>query len=169
MSANRKKRPSASDVLRQEMQQPLAIPARPATPAATAPAAPVEPQPKSPQPNPTPLNINTMNQPTDNTAANEAKLKQQIEDLQSKLKAQTDSAQQLQAKTETLSKELKDAKKVALDLASQDKTPAKSAGKSAAIVKANPDATRASLTTRPVQSSAETAIRRANTDIGWLD
>jgi hypothetical protein len=169
MSANRKKRPSASDVLRQEMQQPLAIPAQPATPAATAPAAPVEPQPKSPQPNPTPLNLITMNQPTDNTAANEAKLKQQIEDLQSKLKAQTDSAQQLQAKTETLSKELKDAKKVALDLASQDKAPAKSAGKSAAIVKTNPDATRASLTTRPVQSSAETAIRRANTDIGWLD
>lgn len=165
MSANRKKRPSASDVLRQEMQQPLAIPT---APAANPPAAPVELQPNSPQPI-TPLNITTMNQPTDNTAANEAKLKQQIEDLQSKLKAQTDSANQLQAKTETLSKELKDAKKVALDLASQDKAPAKTAGKSAAIVKTDPDATRASLTTRPVQSSAETAIRRANTDIGWLD
>jgi predicted RNase H-like nuclease (RuvC/YqgF family) len=167
--AARRKRPSASDVLRQEMQQPLVIPDKTADPVENAWAASAEKPTNNSQLSSPPINSTKMNQPTDNTAANEAKLKQQIEDLQSKLKAQTDSAEQLQAKTETLSKELKDAKKVALDLASQDKAPAKSNAKSAAIVKTNPDATRASLTARPVQTSEETAIRRANTDIGWLD
>ncbi len=166
----RKKRPSASDVLRQEMQQPLVLPVA-ANSAAAAELAPDS----SPQPNSTPPNITTMNAPNSDDAAAklkaaqeaEAKLKQQVADLQSKLQAQTQSAEQLQAKTETLTKELKDAKKIALELSTPTKAPAKSAAKSTAIVKK--DSTYSSLTARPTQSREETALRRANTDIGWLD
>jgi hypothetical protein len=163
----RKKRSSASDVLRQEMQQPLVLPNR-----ETAAA----PNPPHNSPQSTPSNTTNMNAPNSDDAAaaaklkaaqeNEAKLKQQVEDLQSKLQAQTASAQQQE---ETLKKELKDAKKMALDLASPAKSTPKSTTKSAAIVKAGSTATNASLTARPTQSREETAIRRANTDIGWLD
>jgi septal ring factor EnvC (AmiA/AmiB activator) len=141
-----KKRPSASDVLRQEMQQPLVIPAAPTAN-------------NVPQPIPTPPTPTTMNQPTNDAAANEAKLKQQIEDLQSKLQAQT-------TKTDGLTKELKEAKDTVVKLAAQgSKAPAKST----AIAKTDATASRSTLTARPVQTSEETAIRRANTDIGWLD
>jgi hypothetical protein len=142
----RKKRPSASDVLRQEMQQPLVIPARNPTP----------------EPNPTPsTNINMT--PTHDDAAtaaqlkkaqeSEAKLQQQIEDLNSKLKAQAT--------------DLKEAKDMVVKLAEQGQAPAKS--KSAALVKKDTSRSNASITARPTESREETARRRANTDIGWLD
>jgi hypothetical protein len=142
----RKKRPSASDVLRQEMQQPLVIPAR--NPA--------------PEPNPTPTKINNMNPNNDDAATvaqlkkvqdSEAKLQQQIEDLNSKLKAQAT--------------DLKDAKETIVKLAEQGQAPAK--GKSAALVKKDTSRSNASITARPTESREETARRRANTDIGWLD
>jgi chromosome segregation ATPase len=153
----RKKKPSASDVLRQEMQQPLVIPAREVS------AVDRTERNNSPT-NSTPTTTN-MSQPNNDAAANEAKLKQQIEDLQSKLKEQTSSSEKLQSKTESLTKELKDAKETVVKLAAQGKAPAKST----AIAKVDPAANRSMLTARPVQSSEETAIRRANTDIGWLD
>ena len=145
MSTNRKK-PSAADVLRQEMQQPLV----PQTPTST------------PQANPTPLNITNMSTPTDDAklkaaAEAEAKLKQQVAALQAQLAEQS-------AKNDGLSKDLKEAKDVALKLA----TPAKTTAKSTAITKAA-SPSYSSLTARPTQSSEETARRRANTDIGWLD
>ena len=141
----RKKRPSASDVLRQEMQQPLVIPARN----------------PNPEPNPTPTTIINMTPPTNDDAAklkqaqeSEAKLQQQIEDLNSKLKAQAN--------------DLKEAKDMVVKLAEQGQAPAK--GKSAtAIVKKDTSRSNASITARPTESREETARRRANTDIGWLD
>jgi hypothetical protein len=154
----RKKRSSAADVLRQELQQPLVIPER----------LPVvdSKQNNSPesQPTPTPTTTKTnMNAPTNDDAAtlaklktiqeNEAKLKQQIEDLQSK--------------ANLAQKELKDAKEMIVKLAEQGQTPAK--GKSAAIVKKDTARSNASITARPTESHEETARRRANTDIGWLD
>jgi hypothetical protein len=142
----RKKRPSASDVLRQEMQQPLVIPERH----------------HNNDLNPTPTTT-TMNAPTNDDAAtlaklktaqeNEAKLKQQIEDLQSK----ANSAQ----------KELKDAKDTIVKLVEQGQAPAK--GKATAIVKKDTARSTTSITARPTESHEETARRRANTDIGWLD
>jgi TolA-binding protein len=163
----RKKKPSASDVLRQEMQQPLVLPDRAASPLENRAASPVDNRAhNSSPPNPTPTNITNMNQPNSNdAAANEAQLKQQIEDLQSKLKAQTSESQKLQTKAESLTKELKDAKETVVKLAAQGKAPAKST----AIAKVDSAAARSSITARPVQTSEETAIRRANTDIGWLD
>ncbi len=112
MSA-RKKRTSASDVLRQEMQQPLVIPAK------ATPLPPEQPS-NSPQPTPTPtpLTATNMNAPnSDDSAAaaklkaaqeSEAKMKQEIEDLQSKLKAQK--------------KELDDAKKNSIRLGNSEQT-----------------------------------------------
>lgn len=141
----RKKKLSASDVLRQEMQQPqepLVLPDRE----------------NSPQPNnSTPTN---MTQPNNDSSAttDEAKLKKQIEELQSKLEAQSASSQKMQEKAENLTKELKDASETIVKLAAQSKTPAKNLLK-----------TDISPGARPIQSSEETAIRRANTDIGWLD
>ena len=77
----------------------------------------------------------------------EAKLQQQIEDLNSKLKAQADTI---------------------VKLAEQAQAPAK--GKSsAALVKKDTSRSNASITARPTESREETARRRANTDIGWLD
>ncbi len=153
----RKKKPSASDVLRQEMQQPLVIPAR----AASA----VDRTERNNSPTNSIPTTTNMSQPNHDAAANEAKLKQQIEDLQSKLKEQTSSSEKLQSKTESLTKELKDAKETVVKLAAQGKAPAKST----AIAKVDSAAARSSITARPVQTSEETAIRRANTDIGWLD
>ena len=103
-----------------------------------------------------------MSTPTDDAklkaaAEAEAKLKQQVAALQAQLAEQS-------AKNDGLSKDLKEAKDVALKLA----TPAKTAAKSTAITKATPSSY-SSLTARPTQSSEETARRRANTDIGWLD
>lgn len=152
----RKKRSSAADVLRQELQQPLVIPER-------LPVADSE-QNNSPESKPTPTPTTTnMNAPTNDDAAtlaklktiqeNEAKLKQQIEDLQSK--------------ANLAQKELKDAKEMIVKLAEQGQAPAK--GKSAAIVKKDTARSNASITARPTESHEETARRRANTDIGWLD
>ena len=142
----RKKRPSASDVLRQEMQQPLVIPARNPTP----------------EPNPTPTKIDNMTTNNDDAVTvaqlkkvqeSEAKLQQQLEDLNSKLKAQAT--------------DLKDAKETIVKLAEQGQAPAK--GKSAALVKKDTSRSNASITARPTESREETARRRSNTDIGWLD
>jgi polyphosphate kinase 2 (PPK2 family) len=143
----RKKRSSAADVLRQEMQQPLVIPERN----------------NSQDPSPTTPTI-TMNAPTNNDDAatlaklktaqeSEAKLKQQIEDLQSK--------------ANLAQKELKEAKETIVKLAEQGQAPAK--GKTTAIVKKDTSRSNASITARPTESREETARRRANTDIGWLD
>jgi molecular chaperone GrpE (heat shock protein) len=138
----RKKKLSASDVLRQEMQQPQ---------------QPLPERANSPQPNSTPTN---MTQPNSDSSAttDEAKLKKQIEELQSKLEAQSASSQKMQEKAENLTKELKDASETIVKLAAQSKAPAKNFAK-----------TDISPSARPVQSSEETALRRANTDIGWLD
>jgi hypothetical protein len=136
----RKKRPSASDVLRQEMQQPLVIPARN----------------PNPEPNPTPTTIINMTPTHDDAATaaqlkkaqeSEAKLQQQIEDLNSKLKAQADTI---------------------VKLAEQAQAPAKTKS-TTAIVKKDTSRSNASITARPTESREETARRRANTDIGWLD
>jgi uncharacterized protein YlxW (UPF0749 family) len=143
----RKKRSSAADVLRQEMQQPLVIPERN----------------NSKDPSPTTPTTN-MNAPTNNDDAatlaklktaqeSEAKLKQQIEDLQSK--------------ANLAQKELKEAKETIVKLAEQGQAPAK--GKTTAIVKKDTTRSNASITARPTESREETARRRANTDIGWLD
>jgi uncharacterized protein YlxW (UPF0749 family) len=143
----RKKRPSAADVLRQEMQQPLVIPQRNNS---------QDPSPTTP--------TTTMNAPTNNDDAatlaklktaqeSEAKLKQQIEDLQSK--------------ANLAQKELKEAKETIVKLAEQGQAPAK--GKTTAIVKKDTSRSNASITARPTESREETARRRANTDIGWLD
>jgi polyphosphate kinase 2 (PPK2 family) len=143
----RKKRSSAADVLRQEMQQPLVIPARNNS---------QDPSPTTP--------TTTMNAPTNNDDAatlaklktaqeSEAKLKQQIEDLQSK--------------ANLAQKELKEAKETIVKLAEQGQAPGK--GKTTAIVKKDTSRSNASITARPTESREETARRRANTDIGWLD
>jgi hypothetical protein len=154
----KKRRPSASDVLRQEMQQPLVIPEKPAL-NGNRPDSP-ELQPTSSTSTTTTTN---MNPPTNNDDAatvaqlkkaqeSEAKLQKQIDDLQSKLQAQTT--------------DLKEAKDTIVKLAEQGKAPAK--GKSStAIVKKG--ASNSSLTARPTQSHEETIRRRNNTDIGWLD
>ena len=136
----RKKPSSAADALRQELQQPLVIP------------------------NPTPNNLTAMTPPTNDSAANEAKLQKQIADLQAQLEAQATSSKQLQTKADGLTKELKDAKETVVKLAGQGKAPAKSTA-----IATTDSTTRASLTSRPTLSREETAIRRANTDIGWLD
>jgi hypothetical protein len=127
----RKKRSSASDVLRQEMQQPLIIPDRSAAPTAT---------PKPPQPTPTPTPTTDMTPPNNDDATTIAQLK---------------AAQE------------KEAKQQQQQLVEQGQAPAKN--KSAAIVKKDTSRSNASITARPTESREETARRRANTDIGWLD
>jgi hypothetical protein len=142
----RKKRPSASDVLRQEMQQPLVIP----------------PRDDSTAPNPIPTPITTdMNPPTNDDSAAIAQLKAEWE-KESKLQQQ---------KLEAMTKQYEEAKNTSLELAKQGQAAAKgktpAATTATAIVKKDP--VYASLTARPTQSREETARRRANTDIGWLD
>jgi hypothetical protein len=140
MAIPRKKQQSASDVLRQEMQQPLVIPER-----ATAPTS--EPTPAAPTPTPTPT--------TDMTQANDDAAQKAAH-----------AAKEQQQKLEEVMKELKVAQETILKLSAQGQAQAK--GKSTAITKA-PAARGSGLTARPTQSSEETARRRANTDIGWLD
>ncbi len=144
MSVN-KKRTSASDVLRQEMQQPLVIPERNHSPA---------PSP-NPIPQPTLTTTTNMNPPTNDDAATIAQLKA----------AQEKEAKLQQQKFDAQTKELNEAKAMIVKLAEQGQAPAK--GKSTAIVKK--DISHASLTARPTQSREETLRRRNNTDIGWLD
>ena len=142
----RKKSSSASDVLRQEMQQPLVIPER------TAPANDLD---RKTEPNPTTTNTD-MNPPNDDTTTI-AQLKA-AQEKESKLQQQ---------QFEALTKELKDAKEMIVKLAEQGQAPAK--GKTSAMVKKDTSRSNASITARPTESREETARRRANTDIGWLD
>jgi regulator of protease activity HflC (stomatin/prohibitin superfamily) len=134
MAIPRKKQQSASDVLRQEMQQPLVIPER-----ATAPTT-------EPAPTPTPTPTTDMTQANDDAAQK--------------------AAHAAKEQVEALTKKLKDAEEMILKLSAQGQASAK--GKSTAITK-TPAARGSGLTARPTQSSEETARRRANTDIGWLD
>jgi hypothetical protein len=134
MAIPRKKQQSASDVLRQEMQQPLVIPER-----ATAPTT-------EPAPTPTPTPTTDMTQANDDAAQK--------------------AAHAAKEQVEALTKKLKDAEEMILKLSAQGQASAKS--KSTAITKA-PAARGSGLTARPTQSREETARRRANTDIGWLD
>ena len=138
MTVNKKKI-SASDVLRQEMQQPLVIPTRE--------------NPTAPHPTPTSTTTTNMNPPTNDDAQAKA--------------AQEKEAKLQQQKFDALTKELNDAKAMILKLSEQPAaTPAK--GKTTAIVKKEANSY-ASLTARPTQSREETQRRRNNTDIGWLD
>jgi hypothetical protein len=142
MSVNKKKI-SASDVLRQEMQQPLVIPARDNNTA--------------PNPTPTPTTITNMNPPTNDDAATIAQLKA-AQEKESKLQQQKFDAQ---------TKELNDAKAMIMKLSEQPAAaPAKGKATTAIVKK---DTSHASLTARPTQSREETIRRRNNTDIGWLD
>jgi hypothetical protein len=95
MSVNKKKI-SASDVLRQEMQQPLVIPTRDNT---------------QPSPMPTPTTTTNMNAPTNDDAQNKA--------------AQEKEAKLQQQKFEALTKELNEAKATIVKLAAQGQAPAK--------------------------------------------
>jgi hypothetical protein len=140
MAIPRKKQQSASDVLRQEMQQPLVIPPR-----ETAPTT----EPASPEPTPTPTPTTDMTQANDDAAQKAAQ-----------------AAKEQQEQLTTLMKELKDAKEMIVKLAAQGQAPAK--GKSSSALAKAP-AAGTGLTARPTQSREETARRRANTDIGWLD
>jgi hypothetical protein len=139
MAIPKKRQQSASDVLRQEMQQPLVIPPR-----ETAPTS--EPTPPAPTPTPTPT--------TDMTQANDDAAQKAAH-----------AAKEQQQKLEEVMKELKVAQETILKLSAQGQAQAK--GKSTAITKA--PAAGSGLTARPTQSREETARRRANTDIGWLD
>ena len=140
MTTNKKKT-SASDVLRQEMQQPLVIPTRDNPPTATTPT-------------PTPTTTSNMTPPTNDDAQAKA--------------AQEKEAKLQQQKFDALTKELNDAKAMILKLSEQPAAAAPAKGKSStAIVKK--DTSHASLTARPTQSREETLRRRNNTDIGWLD
>lgn len=139
MTTNKKKT-SASDVLRQEMQQPLVIPTR----ETTAP---------SPTPQPTPITTTNMTPPTNDDAQAKA--------------AQEKAAKEQQQKFDALTKELNDAKAMIVKLSEQPAAAPAKAKATTAIVKA--DTSHASLTARPTQSREETLRRRNNTDIGWLD
>ncbi len=136
----RKKKMSASDVLRQEMQQPEQ-PQQPLVSEASQSA----PNPESnSQPNSIP---NTMTEPKTDAAniSEQAKLQAQVAELQSKLTKQT--------------KELSEASETIVKLANQSKTAPKTNSPRPGGADSN----------RPVQTREETALRRANTDIGWLD
>ena len=142
----RKKSSSASDVLRQEMQQPLVIPER---------IVPASDRNNKTEPNPTTTNTD-MNPPNDDTTTI------------AQLKAAQEKESKLQQQHfEALTKELKDAKEMIVKLAEQGQAPAK--GKTSAMVKKDTSRDNASITARPTESREETARRRANTDIGWLD
>ena len=134
-----KKKTSASDVLRQEMQQPLVIPTRET--------------PTAPHPTPTPTTTTNMTPPTNDDAQAKA--------------AQEKEAKLQQQKFDDLTKQLNDAKAMIVKLSEQPAVTATKAKATTAIVKK--DTSHASLTARPTQSREETIRRRNNTDIGWLD
>ena len=134
-----KKKTSASDVLRQEMQQPLVIPTRET--------------PTAPQPTPTPTTTTNMTPPTNDDAQAKA--------------AQEKEAKLQQQKFDDLTKQLNDAKAMIVKLSEQPAATSTKAKATTAIVKK--DTSHASLTARPTQSREETIRRRNNTDIGWLD
>ena len=134
-----KKKTSASDVLRQEMQQPLVIPTRET--------------PTAPHPTPTPTTTTNMTPPTNDDAQAKA--------------AQEKEAKLQQQKFDDLTKQLNDAKAMIVKLSEQPAVTSTKAKATTAIVKK--DTSHASLTARPTQSREETIRRRNNTDIGWLD
>ena len=134
-----KKKTSASDVLRQEMQQPLVIPTRET--------------PTAPHPMPTPTTTTNMTPPTNDDAQAKA--------------AQEKEAKLQQQKFDDLTKQLNDAKAMIVKLSEQPAVTSAKAKATTAIVKK--DTSHASLTARPTQSREETIRRRNNTDIGWLD
>jgi hypothetical protein len=103
----RKKRPSASDVLRQEMQQPLVIPERNPSPE----PSPI-PMPTS-NPTPTPTITTNMNSPTNDDAATIAQLKA----------AQEKEAKLQQQKFDAQTKELNEARATIVKLAAQGPLP----------------------------------------------
>ena len=138
MSTN-KKRISASDVLRQEMQQPLVIPTRE--------------NHTAPHPTPTSTTTTNMNPPTNDDAQAKA--------------AQEKEAKLQQQKFDDLTKQLNDAKAMIVKLSEQPAATSAKGKAASAIVKK--DLSHASLTARPTQSREETIRRRNNTDIGWLD
>lgn len=138
MTTNKKKT-SASDVLRQEMQQPLVLPTRE--------------NPTAPQPTPTSTTTTNMTPPINDDAQAKA--------------AQEKEAKLQQQKFDDLTKQLNDAKAMIVKLsAAPAATPAKAKASSAIVKK---DLSHAALTARPTQSREETLRRRNNTDIGWLD
>jgi hypothetical protein len=143
----KKKPSSAADVLRQEMQQPLVIPER---------TAASDSNRTTNTPNPTSTTNTNMNSPT-NDADTIAQLKA----------AQEKEAKVQQQKFDALKKEFDDAKQMIVKLTEQGQAPAK--GKTTAIVKKDTSRSNSSITARPTESREETARRRANTDIGWLD
>jgi hypothetical protein len=106
MTTNKKKT-SASDVLRQEMQQPLVLPTRES--------------PTAPSPTPTPTHITNMTPPTNDDAQAKA--------------AQEKEAKQKQD-FDALTKELNDAKAMIVKLSSQPAaTPAKAKATTAIVKK----------------------------------
>ena len=108
------------------------------------------------EPNPTTTNTD-MNPPNDDTTTI------------AQLKAAQEKESKLQQQHfEALTKELKDAKEMIVKLAEQGQAPA-AKGKTSAMVKKDTSRSNASITARPTESREETARRRANTDIGWLD
>ncbi len=106
MTVNKKKT-SASDVLRQEMQQPLVIPTRDNSTA--------------PSPSPTPTTTTNMNPPTNDDAQAKA--------------AQEKEAKLQQQKFDALTKELNEAKAMIVKLAEQGQAPAKAKATTAIVKK----------------------------------
>jgi hypothetical protein len=102
-----KKRISASDVLRQEMQQPLVIPTKDNSTA--------------PKPTPTPTSTTNMNPPTNDDAQSKA--------------AQEKEAKLQQQKLEDLTKQLNDAKAMIVKLSEQPAAPAKGKATTAIVKK----------------------------------
>ncbi len=101
-----KKKTSASDVLRQEMQQPLVIPTRETT---------------APSPTPTPITTTNMTPPTNDDAQAKA--------------AQEKEAKLQQQKFDALMKELNDAKAMIVKLSEQPAAAPAKAKATTAIVK----------------------------------
>jgi hypothetical protein len=107
MTVNKKKT-SASDVLRQEMQQPLVIPTK-------------DNQPTAPSPKPTLTTTTNMTPPTNDDA---------------QAKAAQEKEAKLQKQMDDLTKQLNDAKAMIVKLSEQPAAPAK-AKATTAIVKAD--------------------------------
>ncbi len=146
----RKKRSSAADVLRQELGQPLVIPA--------------------PTNNNNAIKPTPDNKPMTPPANDDAQLKaaqQEIADLKSKLEAQAKESQKIE---KDLKETIKETKETIVKLAEQNKETAKPKTSSTALVKSKGEGRdNRAITARPVETREETARRRANTDIGWLD
>jgi septal ring factor EnvC (AmiA/AmiB activator) len=145
----RKKRSSAADVLRQELGQPLVIPEQ------TNNNNAIKPTPD--------------NKPMTPPANDDAQLKaaqQEIADLKSKLEAQAKESQKIE---KDLKDTIKETKETIVKLAEQNKETAKPKTSNALVKSKGEGRDNRAITARPVETREETARRRANTDIGWLD